>query len=394
MTANIAQNPPPQPVLGTLSIIKGSSGKVGTDTHYSFGKTITIENGKKFLKVDPNDLIYFCELDSNFNDKTIQVELPSSLFEQARQADTVYFAQNGTRYELKLTPHIRSNGLRYVETSFDDCVRGVKENFKSSACEFLYHEDIPDDYYPFAHQNGFNYFLSSKAKQIALDVKGTFPINFDELSVFPIHCTPQSREERHENSRHEIDAYFFRIFAPGRPKIDIFLDRNWLYCLADISFPPKKGMSTCNDTMIGKTHLFFHAIIETHGKNIDESNLIASLNNEGELQIAVPLSDSIAEVNQTSLDVKHAPVKTRILARCDVGSRNKLFVRGDGAPSLNWEKGIEMRCIEGPDLWVAEFDQLDSAHLQFKFLLNDLRWEKGNNHEIAPGKTQEITPSF
>jgi hypothetical protein len=85
--------------------------------------------------------------------------------------------------------------------------------------------------------------------------------------------------------------------------------------------------------------------------------------------------------------------RTQIVVRFDAGYGNRLFLRGEGAPGLSWERGVEMRCV-GENLWVWETDRGDLTGLKFKVLKNDRDWEKGDNHQIRQGERQEILPRF
>jgi len=101
-------------------------------------------------------------------------------------------------------------------------------------------------------------------------------------------------------------------------------------------------------------------------------------------------------ISQASATHEVKPIinKTRILARYDVGFGNKLFVRGEGSPLLNWNRGMEMVCIQGPDLWALELEGSDFTNLKYKILINDAYWEKSNDHEIKTGQQQETKPIF
>ena len=75
----------------------------------------------------------------------------------------------------------------------------------------------------------------------------------------------------------------------------------------------------------------------------------------------------------------------------DCGFGHSLYIRGSGA-NLTWEKGIQLRNI-GPDAWVYETDK-DFDALEFKVLVDDSRWEGGDNHRIPRSQTLEYRPSF
>lgn len=83
--------------------------------------------------------------------------------------------------------------------------------------------------------------------------------------------------------------------------------------------------------------------------------------------------------------------KTRIVARYDVGFGNSLYIRGKGS-NLSWDKGIPMKNTKS-DEWVWETDQ-PSAAGEFKVLINDNRYEAGDNHPFKTDTIIEIKPRF
>ncbi len=371
---------------GMISILKHTAGKVGTDSRYSFGKKITVENGKNHLKISPNDLIYFCEMKSinSLDEKTM--EFPSSVFEQARQGDMIYFTDDKIKYELKLSPHIRQTIFTIEEIPFDECVKRIKENFKLSPIEFLYKEDVPEDYLLLAKHDEHYLFLSPLTKRLELNKKGTVPLNFEELEFFTSHHNINLILFEQQLCK---EQYIVELSACGHPKIDIFLDRNHLYVHIE-------------DRKITQGHLLFDRVIVEEEKKIDENNALASLNNYGVLRIVIPFSKSeqiignVLSSTQSNIpvcDIKPVVTKTKISVRYDAGLGNKLFVRGEGTPLLNWIQGVEMECIQAPDLWTLELDS-DFTNLQYKVLMNDVLWEKDKNHEIKAGQQQEIIPKF
>jgi hypothetical protein len=101
----------------------------------------------------------------------------------------------------------------------------------------------------------------------------------------------------------------------------------------------------------------------------------------------------------TKAPVKAASAKTPIVtaaapivieAKIDVGFGNNLFVRGQGA-GLSWERGVQLENVDSKTwrLAVAASDKL-----QFKLLLNDSVWAKGEDVVAAPGKTVKVVPAF
>lgn len=82
---------------------------------------------------------------------------------------------------------------------------------------------------------------------------------------------------------------------------------------------------------------------------------------------------------------------TRVVVHCDVGFNNGVFIRGNGA-NLSWDKGIMLQNIR-PDEWVWETDQLFHS-CEFKVLINDAKYEQGNNHTLTCKNSVEYTPCF
>ena len=96
---------------------------------------------------------------------------------------------------------------------------------------------------------------------------------------------------------------------------------------------------------------------------------------------------------QETPSVKPATVTrpvTIIEAKIDVGFGNHLFVRGQGA-GLSWERGTPLTCV-GADTWRLAVEATD--RLQFKLLLNDRVWAKGEDVVVTPGKQVEVRPAF
>lgn len=95
---------------------------------------------------------------------------------------------------------------------------------------------------------------------------------------------------------------------------------------------------------------------------------------------------------QISQSKPKKPVVTQIVVRCDCGFPNALFIRGEGLAALSWDKGLPMKNVSA-DQWVWESDRPCST-VQFKVLINDTRYEIGENHSVAFGQRTEVTPKF
>ena len=84
-------------------------------------------------------------------------------------------------------------------------------------------------------------------------------------------------------------------------------------------------------------------------------------------------------------------VPTAIIAQVDIGFGNVLHVRGEGA-GLSWEKGVAMENVAA-DQWRLPLNGV-SAPVAFKFLINDVTWNSGEDYVIVPGTTVTFTPTF
>ena len=79
-----------------------------------------------------------------------------------------------------------------------------------------------------------------------------------------------------------------------------------------------------------------------------------------------------------------------IEAKIDVGFGNRLFLRGQGE-GLSWDHGIPLECVDS-QTWRLIVPAKDK--LQFKLLINDSVWAKGEDVVVTPGKRVEIVPAF
>ncbi|MCH9619227.1 MAG: hypothetical protein S4CHLAM45_03730 [Chlamydiales bacterium] len=81
-------------------------------------------------------------------------------------------------------------------------------------------------------------------------------------------------------------------------------------------------------------------------------------------------------------------MRTRII----VHSQEPVFIRGEGAPSINWSKGAPLE-QNGEGEWIWETDE-DFAEGEFKLLLYDQKAEIGENHPLYPGASIRVNPKF
>jgi len=97
------------------------------------------------------------------------------------------------------------------------------------------------------------------------------------------------------------------------------------------------------------------------------------------------------EVKETQRIATSTPKTTIVEAKIDVGFGNNLFLRGQGAAGLSWDRGTPLNCVDGKTwLWSGKADD----KLKFKLLLNDTVWAKGEDLVAAPGQKVEVKPAF
>jgi hypothetical protein len=82
---------------------------------------------------------------------------------------------------------------------------------------------------------------------------------------------------------------------------------------------------------------------------------------------------------------------TTIDVKLDVGFGNALFLRGQGAAGLTWERGLPLVCV---DAHTWRWSGMVKAPIKFKVLINDKIWSAGNDLTIAPGQKLELAPAF
>lgn len=108
---------------------------------------------------------------------------------------------------------------------------------------------------------------------------------------------------------------------------------------------------------------------------------------------------AVAPVPPAPAPAKPAPAKSAVIttdapvtieAKIDVGYGNNLFVRGQGG-GLSWDRGLPLQNVDS-QTWRLIVPTKDKV--QFKFLLNDAVWCKGEDLVAAPGKKLEVTPAF
>ncbi|MGF1483404.1 MAG: hypothetical protein ACFBZ8_03465 [Opitutales bacterium] len=86
---------------------------------------------------------------------------------------------------------------------------------------------------------------------------------------------------------------------------------------------------------------------------------------------------------------KKAPVTT-VIAQCDVGWGNAVYLRGEGG-GLSWEKGVPMEHTDEGWIWSS---QSVTGSITFKFLRNDETWSDGEDLTVLAGGTSVSSPGF
>ncbi|MDA1273144.1 MAG: hypothetical protein O2960_03690 [Verrucomicrobia bacterium] len=82
---------------------------------------------------------------------------------------------------------------------------------------------------------------------------------------------------------------------------------------------------------------------------------------------------------------------TMVAVKADVGFGNALFIRGQGL-GLTWDRGLPLNCVDSSTwIWSA---QNVNGKAEFKLLINDQIWSKGENLRVTPGEKIEIAPAF
>lgn len=85
-------------------------------------------------------------------------------------------------------------------------------------------------------------------------------------------------------------------------------------------------------------------------------------------------------------------VKTSIIARVDVGFGNSLYLRGEGAAGLSWDKGVPLDNVS-PYEWAFSTTKAP-GDVTFKFLINDEIWAESEDLTVAKGGTSISSPVF
>lgn len=115
---------------------------------------------------------------------------------------------------------------------------------------------------------------------------------------------------------------------------------------------------------------------------------------EGKLDLMIPAYGALLLVAEkvTVYTPSHVSKKTRIIIHYNTGFGNSLFIRGDTFP-LRWDSGHRCENVDA-ETWIFEMERPQNGEVQFKVLLNDTVWEKGENHYIAATSELHLQPLF
>lgn len=80
-----------------------------------------------------------------------------------------------------------------------------------------------------------------------------------------------------------------------------------------------------------------------------------------------------------------------VAVNADIGYGNTLFIRGQGL-GLKWDKGLPLNCVDSTT-WVWSVNN-GNGKAEFKVLINDEVWSKGENVKVTPGERLEFAPAF
>ena len=127
---------------------------------------------------------------------------------------------------------------------------------------------------------------------------------------------------------------------------------------------------------------------EEKGSNRSESKTIGKIEN-------LPMQKKCicaTKVNpRTAKNIRKLP-QTLAIIKCDIGFGNTLFIRGEGAKNLGWDKGLALTFDEKEHGWC--FRTSAKCPIEFKVLINDRQWSEGENFTLSPGGTQTFEPNF
>lgn len=111
------------------------------------------------------------------------------------------------------------------------------------------------------------------------------------------------------------------------------------------------------------------------------------------VDVTVPANSALLLISGHPAEY-HCPAitQTKMVIHCDTGFGHELFVRGDTFP-LSWERGIRCQNINA-DTWQFVTEEIETGSLEFKLLVDDIKWETGPDYKVGAGKIIEIFPRF
>jgi len=259
----------PEIIEGKIYIQSSVTGYIGIDEHFGFRETLQLSKGE-YVQVKPDD--FYVRVNIRASDGTsLAAELPSSLFSQAREGNTVSFILANQRYKLELSSFMKhySKGVLY-DIPFDECFQNLKDSLRSHPYEFLYPEDVPSDYFLWKCPL-IQIYLSPATLQIEVGKQEGFPVNFEKLQIIGTHQPPQILE------RTETEIV---LEACGKPKIDLILDRHFLYI--HIIRKPHEKLKDKRIIQLGIVDGFMQLVLD---QPLRPSDLETSLSEEGKLTL-------------------------------------------------------------------------------------------------------------
>jgi hypothetical protein len=261
---------------GQIKFYKRFAKHIGTDTKYQYGKTMSLLDDSP-LKVAPKDV--YCDI--QMNDEPIEstfIELPSSLFSQARVGNTIYYKHHPEEKEEQLF-------VLSLDKNFDKDLKDAEIEARDSFAVFRYDKDVPED--SIEWRLGVpNIYLSSSTLQIQVGKQGASLLDIDQLHKLPAH-SPVKILGAHYTKK----LYCLWLSACGEPNITILLDTRRLmvhidYSVTKIQQKLNPRAETYNNIL--PLHEFAMFLIPYKEGKFDPQKISASLDNRGILTIKIP----------------------------------------------------------------------------------------------------------
>lgn len=386
---------------GTISILSRTTPYVGNDVSFAFGRNIQLKNGD-YLKISPQDLVVRVLIYTPaFPDKKVEyTDLPSCLFEQAREGNQIFFKNGNENFELTLHSSRRSTNVY----SFDKCMEGIFG--PNHERDFYTASDVPDEYINTCLQiNGIFYSLSPDAKRIHLNQEGVCPLDYESLklkycekadqinegvrnSIIGGNCeTDDKLKITYGNSiwknvdiRRDETGFTLNIAVPGnpRPYLEILLDKNHLYLTHE------NGLNYENYIY---PPIFYHGVPFDPSIVIDETRVYAQWQPYGMLQIDLPFettcNNTITSPSRARKDISEtkSSVVSKEINNISIPSENHTHATVELDFIINrmgWDSDIGWDTILG----ICCEPSWAEAPIAFKQLGNGKSW----SGEIPKGK--------